>query len=137
MWLHPPVLGRLHVNLRMHDDRVTIDVRTETETARQRVSLRADELRDALLRHGIEVERFAVVREDGPASPAGVEGNSAEGSAFGADPSDEHGRHDAARNAASLRRGGAVEQHTDTRSEDSEPFVHDDAVAETRLDIRV
>jgi hypothetical protein len=58
--LDPPRLGRMNVHVRMSGERISIDVRTETSEARELVTARAMELRSALERHGLQVERFDV-----------------------------------------------------------------------------
>jgi flagellar hook-length control protein FliK len=60
MWLEPPELGRMQVDVRVHGRQVRIGVRTETAAARRIVAERAAELTDALRRHGITIEELEV-----------------------------------------------------------------------------
>jgi hypothetical protein len=58
--LDPPHLGQIRIDLTMRDDALSLGIQTETETGRQLVTSRLDELRAALQRHGIVVERANV-----------------------------------------------------------------------------
>ena len=58
--LHPPELGRLRVDVRLAGEEVEIDVRTETDAARDLVARRADELKTALEQYAIHVNRLDV-----------------------------------------------------------------------------
>jgi len=60
MVLDPPELGRMWVSVRMDGDQLQLDVRTETEAARQLIGERIQALRDALRRHGIDVQRLGL-----------------------------------------------------------------------------
>jgi flagellar hook-length control protein FliK len=62
--LHPPELGRMRVDVRLDGDRIALEVRTETEGARELVAQRAGELKTALAEHGIYVERLDVAAYD-------------------------------------------------------------------------
>jgi len=67
--LEPPELGRLYVDIRVDGDQVRINVRAETDAARDLVAQRVDRLTAALQLHGIYVERFDVTADgagDGP-----------------------------------------------------------------------
>lgn len=61
MWLHPPELGRLYVDVRIERDTLHIRFRTESERARGLVSDRAALLKEALAEHGLRVEKFEVI----------------------------------------------------------------------------
>jgi flagellar hook-length control protein FliK len=65
--LEPPELGRILVEVRMVRDALRIDVRTETDAAREVVRGRAAQLRAALEQHGLFVEHFDVTSEGSPA----------------------------------------------------------------------
>jgi len=67
--LHPPELGRVRVDVRMEGDQIQMDVRTETDAARELLTRRAAELRTALEQHGIFVDRFDVTTAVPPAPP--------------------------------------------------------------------
>lgn len=69
--LDPPRLGRMDVSVRMSGERITIDVRTESAEARELITARAVELRSALERHGLQIERFDVRHE--PAAQSAFE----------------------------------------------------------------
>lgn len=58
--LEPERLGRMRVDVKMSGDRISIEVRTETTEARELVASRATELRAALERQGLQIERFEV-----------------------------------------------------------------------------
>ena len=50
----------MRVDVRLNGDRIALDVRTETEAARELVVRRAGELKSALAEQGIYVERLDV-----------------------------------------------------------------------------
>jgi len=125
--LHPPELGHIRVDVNLAGETVDIEVRTETEEARDLVSRRADQLRAALEQHGIHVDRFEVTT------------NTASGRHFSATP-----YHDAAVSADGRSNGSGNtggRRGEDERIDDSgaaSPRVESlTAVAEARLDIRV
>jgi len=62
--LHPPELGRMRVDVRLDGDRLHLDVRTETQAARELVADRVGELKAALEQYGILVSRFDVAVQD-------------------------------------------------------------------------
>ena len=77
MRLEPPELGRVRVDVRMAGDQVQIDVRAETDQAREVLHDRAVHLRAALEQHGIQVERLTVTADTvnhDPGSPPENEG---------------------------------------------------------------
>jgi len=127
--LHPPELGRVRVDVRLAGEHVEIDVRTETDAARETLSHRADELKTALEHHGIHVDRLDVAvhappdphhglaRYDGPTVPPDAQRN----------PS---GR------GSSSRSGGGEREDGGAASVSGDAPVAE-AVAEARLDIRV
>lgn len=61
MWLHPPELGRLYVEVRIEKDTLHIRFRTDNERARGLVSDRAALLKDALAEQGLRVEKLEVI----------------------------------------------------------------------------
>jgi flagellar hook-length control protein FliK len=127
--LHPPELGRLRVDVRLAGDQIEIDVRTETDAARDFVSRRSDELKTALEQHGIQVNRFDVTVRSVPEQPAGTA--SYDGSAVTSD---------AQRNPSwtSGRRRSGEDRTDDTGSSAAMRAASSTAaVAEARLDIRV
>ncbi|MFQ5589951.1 MAG: flagellar hook-length control protein FliK [Phycisphaerae bacterium] len=69
--LEPPELGRIHVDVRMHNAQLRVRVRTETAKARELLSGRAAELRAALANHGIHIERFDIAADFPVNVPAG------------------------------------------------------------------
>lgn len=122
--LHPPELGRVHVDLHVAGDKIEIDVRTETIAARDLIHDRAAQLTSALQQHGIEVDRFDVTTD-----LAGGEQDVA------------HGSHDS---QAAVHRGGEDEIARDDVPLDgtnelaaSDVELEFEVVGETRLDIRV
>ena len=125
MRLHPPELGCLRVDLRIVGERIEIDVRTETASARDLIHERAAQLTAALERHGIYVDRFDVTT-DWP----GGEQAAAEQEDHDSEVSGHYGRDD----PATGRHAPSEDSGTST-APDVEPQW--EAVGETRLDIRV
>jgi hypothetical protein len=60
IWLEPPELGPMHVDVRVAGKQVRIGVRTYSAAAQERVAGRVTELSDALERQGITVESLEV-----------------------------------------------------------------------------
>ncbi len=120
--LHPPELGRVRVDVRLAGERVEIDVRTETEAARETLSHRADELKTALEHHGIHVDRLDVAVHAPPDPHHGLAGYDAQ-------------RNPSGRGSSSRSRGGEREDGGATAMSGDTPVS--EAVAEARLDIRV
>lgn len=58
--LEPPQLGRIHVRVKMLGDRVEVGVETETASAKELLSGRADRLKSALEQQGMIVDRFDI-----------------------------------------------------------------------------
>jgi flagellar hook-length control protein FliK len=77
--LAPPELGRVHVRVMVHGDRVDIGVTTEHEAARKLVAERAHSLRHVLEQQGLAVERLEITTNNGPlfASPGPTQGEGA------------------------------------------------------------
>jgi len=66
--LDPPSLGRMTLEIRMHQEAMTLRVSAEAASVGRLVESRMDELRDALAVHGIRVDRAeVVVRSDAAA----------------------------------------------------------------------
>lgn len=61
--LQPPELGRIRVHLRVAGQDLTLEVRTETDEARDLLAARAAVLAHALEQHGLHVQRLDVARE--------------------------------------------------------------------------
>ncbi len=124
MHLHPPELGRVHVNLRVAGDKIEIDVRTETTSARDLVCERAAQLSQALQQHGIHVDRFDVTTD-----LTGGQQDLAHGShdSQAADPWGGDGE----------LTGGEVPLDGIDETTGSDVGQGQDVVGETRLDIRV
>ncbi len=120
--LHPPELGEVRVDVRLAGEHVEIDVRTETDAARETLSHRADELKTALAHHGIHVDRLDVTVHAPP------------------DPHHGLGEYDAQRNpsgrGSSSQSGGGEREDGGAASMSGDAPVAE-AVAEARLDIRV
>lgn len=66
--LDPPELGQIQLQARLHGDVLSIRVQAETSAARDLLQANVEDLRQALDRHGIRIDRFDV--EPRPASPA-------------------------------------------------------------------
>jgi len=58
--LDPPDLGQVRIDVHMRQGTLLLDVETETSAGRDLINSRMEELRDALARHGIVVERVNV-----------------------------------------------------------------------------
>lgn len=61
MQLDPPDLGQLKLQIRMHQQGMTLQVNTETQGVARLIESRMSELRDALAAHGIRIDRADVV----------------------------------------------------------------------------
>lgn len=59
--LDPPELGQLRLQIRMHQDAMTLRVDANSQAVAKLIESRLPELRDALASHGIRVERSEVV----------------------------------------------------------------------------
>lgn len=59
--MNPPQLGRLRIDVRMTDQRLSVHVETQTIEGRALMTERAGELIDALRAGGIEVEQFEII----------------------------------------------------------------------------
>ena len=120
--LHPPELGEVRVDVRLAGEHVEIDVRTETDAARETLSHRADELKTALQHHGIHVDRLDVTVHAPPDPHHGLAGYDAQ-------------RNPSGRGSSSRSGGGEQEDGGATSTIADAPEA--EAVAEARLDIRV
>ncbi len=58
--LDPPELGRVHVRVKVTDQRIELGVETETESAKDMISERIGRLRSAMERHGMVIDRFDI-----------------------------------------------------------------------------
>ncbi|MCH7700895.1 MAG: flagellar hook-length control protein FliK [Planctomycetes bacterium] len=58
MLLNPPELGRMRVDVRLEDQRLFIEIRTERHQARELIAKNVQELRQSLERNGVRVEQF-------------------------------------------------------------------------------
>ena len=103
-------------------ERVEIDVRTETDAARETLSHRADELKTALEHHGIHVDRLDVSVHAPPDPHHGLAGYDAQ-------------RNPSGRGSSS--RSGGGERDDGGAASMSGDVPEAEAVAEARLDIRV
>ncbi|HOW17675.1 MAG TPA: flagellar hook-length control protein FliK [Phycisphaerae bacterium] len=65
--LDPPELGRIQLDARLRDDVLSIHVQAETAAARDLLLSRVDDLRHALTRQGITIDRFDI--DPRPAAP--------------------------------------------------------------------
>ncbi len=126
LWLEPPELGRMQVDVRVHGRQVRIGVRTETAAARRIVSERAAELTEALERHGVTIEDFEVVAAtpDESATDAAHSGR--------ATPLGRWGRIDRAAGGSESHRG-ALPSGQSKAGKVTESLV---VAAEPRLDVR-
>ncbi|MFH1110348.1 MAG: flagellar hook-length control protein FliK [Planctomycetota bacterium] len=120
--LHPPELGEVRVDVRLAGEHVEIDVRTETDAARETLSHRSDELKTALQHHGIHVDRLDVTVHAPPDPHHGLAGYDAQ-------------RNPSGRGSSSQSGGGEREDGGATSMNGDVPEA--EAVAEARLDIRV
>lgn len=124
--LEPPELGRLHVHVRVLGERVQIDIRTETEAARQLVRERGSKLIHALQLQGVSVDRFDVA--------VGLDADEASGSS-GDEPADT---------ATRRAQDEPYEESEDRNTRSGRPGKEEAAelttggfVRRTRIDIRV
>lgn len=120
--LYPPELGRVRVDVRLAGEHVEIDVRTETDAARETLSHRTGELKTALEHHGIHVNRLEVTVHAPPDPHHGLTGYDAQ-------------RNPSGRGSSSQSGGGEQEDGGATSMNGDVPEA--EAVAEARLDIRV
>ena len=120
--LHPPELGEVRVDVRLAGEHVEIDVRTETDAARETLSHRTHELKTALQHHGIHVDRLDVTVHAPPDPHHGLAGYDAQ-------------RNPSGRGSSSQSGGGEQEDGGATSMSGDAPVA--EAVAEARLDIRV
>ncbi len=128
LYLEPPELGRVQIDVRMSGDDIRIAVRAETVEARKLLTQRASALTTALERSGINVEQLDVVVDSDPKGEAGV---SERENADVAGGSGSEQRSPAEVRSSDRVPDDRVEQLVGMES-DSSPAV----VAETRLDIR-
>ena len=127
--LHPPELGEVRVDVRLAGEHVEIDVRTETDAARETLSHRADELKTALEHHGIHVNRLEVTVHAPPDPHHGLAGYD------GPTVPPDAQRNPSGRGSSSQSSGGEQEDGGATSMSGDVPEA--EAVAEARLDIRV
>ena len=127
--LHPPELGRVRVDVRLAGEHVEIDVRTETDAARETLSHRADELKTALQHHGIHVDRLDVAVHAPPDPHHGLAGYD------GPTVPPDAQRNPSGRGSSSQSGGGERDDAGATSMNGDVPEA--EAVAEARLDIRV
>lgn len=120
--LYPPELGRVRVDVRLAGEHVEIDVRTETDAARETLAYRTHELKTALEHHGIHVDRLDVAVHAPPDPHHGLAGYDAQ-------------RNPSGRGSSSQSGGGEQEDGGATSMSGDVPEA--EAVAEARLDIRV
>ncbi|MBU0717191.1 MAG: flagellar hook-length control protein FliK [Planctomycetes bacterium] len=128
--LEPPELGRIRVDVRLAGNELQVMVRTETAEARKLLARRAGTLEAALVRAGINVERFEVVVDPVGDRSAGFE------RAGGEDQAESMSKRDPMpEEYGAVRTGepGADEPWSVETEEDVDSTV----VAEARLDIRV
>lgn len=67
--MSPEELGRLRIDVRVQDDTVSLRFETETAAGQEAIKGRIDELKHALARHGIQIDRLEV--DLAPPSTAG------------------------------------------------------------------
>jgi|GEM_PF-6227967 len=65
--LNPPELGRIRVDVRLVGRRLVVGVQAESESARELLSRRVESLKESLKEHGIQVDRFEVMMNQGGA----------------------------------------------------------------------
>jgi len=73
--LDPPELGRIQLEARLRDDVLSIHVQAETAAARDLLLSRADDLRHALTRQGITIDRFDIDARPGAPTHGGQSPN--------------------------------------------------------------
>lgn len=127
--LHPPELGEVRVDVRLAGEHVEIDVRTETDAARETLSHRADELKTALQHHGIHVDRLDVTVHAPPDPQHGLAGYD------GPTVPPDAQRNPSGRGPSSRSDGGERDDAGATSMSGDAPEA--EAVAEARLDIMV
>ncbi len=75
--LNPPELGRIRVDVRLVQQRMQLQIRTQTQDAREAIAARLDGLRNALSQQGITVERIDVTSDgEAPAHQPATGGQS-------------------------------------------------------------
>jgi len=72
--LEPPELGRIRLHAALHDDALTVRVQVETQAARSILESRLGELRQALDRQGISMEKFEIQTRPAPPSQDAQDG---------------------------------------------------------------
>ncbi len=72
--LHPPELGRIHLDVNVRQGVLNMRIVAETAEAREMISARVGQLREALQQHGITVERIDVEPRRASASEASQSG---------------------------------------------------------------
>ncbi|MFQ5429123.1 MAG: flagellar hook-length control protein FliK [Phycisphaerae bacterium] len=85
--LDPPELGQLRLQIRMHQQVMTLHVRADRSDVARLIESRMSELRDSLSTHGIRVDRAQVVVQSPDSGDSGAshdrESGQASGEAFG------------------------------------------------------
>jgi flagellar hook-length control protein FliK len=126
MWLDPPELGRMTVNVRMEGDALTVDVRTENTEARDLLYERVAKLRSALLEHGIDINRFEVTVDGDAAQPESRE--------FGGSPTGRQENMGQRETSAKDRKDEKAEpRHHAVTGTDEEVMT----VGDRRIDVRI
>ncbi len=82
MQLDPPEMGQLKVQVRMHQQVMTLQVEAQTQAVAKLIESRMNELRETMASHGIRMDRVEVVVKaptSGEANTSGQDSNSANG----------------------------------------------------------
>jgi flagellar hook-length control protein FliK len=130
--LNPPELGRIRIDVRLVEQRMELQIRTQTRDAQETLAARLDGLRHALGQQGILVERIDLASgSEAFADPptAGEQGESRSNN-----PQDVAGRGPADRRS---RPADDPDEGPDAVPPDLAERVMIGAASEMRLDIRV
>ncbi len=131
MMLDPPELGRVLVDVAMDGDAVEVSVRAETSEARELLQDRVAQLQRALLKQGIEIERFTVVGDwPGEATAADAEGS-------GRRRDDARTPAPRSRRTVHARDVGPTGASSEGQKNEPRPQNVRNTVAERRIDVRI
>lgn len=136
--LDPPAMGHVRVHLRLKNDLLRIRLTAQSPDARDVLMSQGGELRAALERQGVRVQRmdFAATPQDGQ----DVAHHGTEGFGGGPMPQSHHGTNDTGHRRSAMSDGAAdaapaiAAERTDAPSEQHES---QHVTAELRLDVRV
>jgi flagellar hook-length control protein FliK len=129
--LNPPELGRVRIDVRLVQQRLQLEIRTQTEDARETLGGRLDGLRQALAQHGITVERIELASATGDADNTlpGTQGESREQNANDVAEQDEP--------SSRPRATDDPDEGEEVAPPDIAEWIATSAASEMRLDIRV